>query len=142
VKDCLEERVSLEIKWLKMVLSIKEKAADMEKCCDQRIADLRAELDQSRHALDSLRETFEESVKGVDTRFSKLKEHFDKASERVAGLEVSLNHTRGDLETARTRIRELEASNKRLADQGFERFQLCTRAQNQADLLRRNLQKA
>ena len=47
VKDCFEERVSLEMKWLKMVLSMKEKVADVEKRCDQRIADLRAELDQS-----------------------------------------------------------------------------------------------
>jgi hypothetical protein len=80
VKECLEERFSKEMKWVKVILSLKEKMADMEQRCDQKVADLEAELDQSRHAMGKLRESFEDSVKGADKRFVKLKEHFDKAS--------------------------------------------------------------
>jgi len=130
VKDCLEERVSLGKKWIKMVLSVKEKAADMEKLCDQKLADLRAERDQARRALDALRDTFEESVKGADARFIKLKEHFDKASGRVSRLEARLCEVQGDLEVARGHIRELEASNKCLENQNLEHYHLWTRAQD------------
>ena len=142
MKDCLEERVSLEMKWVKTVLSMVEKRAEMKTLCDQKLADLRAERDQARQALDTLREAFEASVKGADERFIKLKGHFNKTSARVKGLEDRFSEVQGQLEVARDRVRELEASNKRLTNENLERYRSCTRAQEQADQHRRSFERA
>ena len=111
MKDCLEERVSLEMKWVKTVLTVVEKRAEMKTSCDQKLADLRTERDQTRQALATLREAFEASVQGADERFTKLKGHFDKTSARVKGLEDRISEVQGELEVAQDRIREHEASN-------------------------------
>ena len=57
----------------------------------------------------------------------------------MSGLEASIHYVQGDLERARDRIRELEATNKRLADQYIKHFQLCTRAQDKTEQLCRAL---
>jgi len=100
MKECLEERVTLEKKWVKTVISMANKKAEMKMLNNQRLADLQAERDEARQAMSALRESFEASVKGSDERFTKLMEHFTKTSARVRGLEERVSEVQGQLDAA------------------------------------------
>jgi chromosome segregation ATPase len=134
-RDCLEESMTLEKKWVKTIISMANERAKLRAENDQRIADLEAQRDEARQFLLSARAAFETSVAGFDERFSKMKEHFDKASARAQRMEKNLSVAQEQLVEAQDRIRELEASHA-------EQFRRETRIQEQSEQHRRALERA
>jgi hypothetical protein len=58
VKECLEDRSAQEMKWVKMILSLKERITSMEEHSNQKAADLdalRSEVDQLKEGYDAKR---------------------------------------------------------------------------------------
>ena len=115
VKECLEERFSQEMKWVKMILSLKVKIAFEEQHSQQKAADHRAELDDLRREVDQLKEGYNaetsktfsslrklrEALECANRNFRSMEGHFNRASERADRAE-------GDLAEAQTRIKLLE----------------------------------
>jgi chromosome segregation ATPase len=128
-KEGLEESDSKAKDMVRLANSLKEKIKTREIEFNQQVADHEAELAQ-------LREDSADAIKKADICFQTLRDHFEKASQRVQGLETDLQEVRASLLEARAQVKSLEEANSTLLAQDAKHFDLYTKSQEEVDRLK------
>jgi chromosome segregation ATPase len=143
------ERFGQEMRWVKVILSLKAEIASLEQNSKMKAEDHKAELSDLKREMDRRQEDskveaeaqraliwdLQETLEKVGDRFDRVKAHFDRAAARADHLEHEKYHVEGDLARARDRLKALEEEISRVASEDKEHYGLYTQSRKEVERL-------